>query len=163
MTLKCLGETDSPWKKTRSRKSRYTVPLTLFAFSSPSLSLFFTSGFLSYTRVPDLFYGFFRSYFFPAREARERWPLHIAEIESNGDSKSTNERSPSLVGSNGDLPFRYTGDRSLFPSLLSWGRHRVHWVRLHKTQRLEHCPDCHLAQISLRKGEGTMFFTAMEA
>ncbi len=91
-------------KKTRSRKSRDTVHLTLFAFSSPSLPIFFLFQvsfllLLWQTFSTDSSFPFS----FPAREARERWPLHIAEIESNGDSKSTNERSPSLVGSNGDL------------------------------------------------------------
>jgi hypothetical protein len=32
------------------------------------------------------------------REAREGWPLLTEETEVNGDSKSTNERGPSLVG-----------------------------------------------------------------
>ncbi len=32
------------------------------------------------------------------RETRERWPLLTVETEVNGDSKSTNERCPSLVG-----------------------------------------------------------------
>jgi hypothetical protein len=31
-------------------------------------------------------------------ETRERWPLLTVETEVNGDSKSTNERCPSLVG-----------------------------------------------------------------
>ncbi len=31
--------------------------------------------------------------------AREGWPLLTVETEVNGDSKSTNERGPSLVGS----------------------------------------------------------------
>jgi hypothetical protein len=35
------------------------------------------------------------------RETRERWPLLTVEAEVNGDSKSTNERGPSLVGSLG--------------------------------------------------------------
>jgi hypothetical protein len=33
------------------------------------------------------------------REPREGWPLLTNETEVNGDSKSTNERGPSLVGS----------------------------------------------------------------
>jgi hypothetical protein len=33
------------------------------------------------------------------RETREGWPLLTVETERNGDSRSTNERSPSLVGS----------------------------------------------------------------
>jgi hypothetical protein len=33
------------------------------------------------------------------RETREGWPLLSVENEVNGDSKSTNERGPSLVGS----------------------------------------------------------------
>jgi hypothetical protein len=33
------------------------------------------------------------------RETREGWPLVTVEIEANGDSKSTNDRGPSLVGS----------------------------------------------------------------
>ncbi len=41
------------------------------------------------------------------RETRERWPLLTVETEVNRDSKSTNERSPSLVGSLG-LLCRYT-------------------------------------------------------
>jgi hypothetical protein len=36
-----------------------------------------------------------------ARENRDRWPLLTVETEVNGDSKSTNERNPSLVGSLG--------------------------------------------------------------
>ncbi len=32
-------------------------------------------------------------------ETREGWPLLTFETEMNGDSKSTNERGPSLVGS----------------------------------------------------------------
>ncbi len=35
----------------------------------------------------------------PLRENREGWPLLIVEYETNGDSKSTNERDPSFVGS----------------------------------------------------------------
>jgi hypothetical protein len=50
--------------------------------------------------------------------ATERWPLQIAEIELNGDSKSTNEGRPSLVGSNGDL-FSVYWRPFPFPSLLS--------------------------------------------
>jgi hypothetical protein len=34
-------------------------------------------------------------------ETREEWPLLTLETEMNGDSKSTNERGPSLVGSFG--------------------------------------------------------------
>jgi hypothetical protein len=33
------------------------------------------------------------------RDTREGWPLLTVEIEANGDSKSTNDRGPSLVGS----------------------------------------------------------------
>ncbi len=33
------------------------------------------------------------------RETREGWPLLTVETEVNGDSKSTNERGSSLVGS----------------------------------------------------------------
>ncbi len=32
------------------------------------------------------------------RETREGWPLLTVETEVNGDSKSTDERGPSLVG-----------------------------------------------------------------
>jgi hypothetical protein len=35
------------------------------------------------------------------RETREGWPLLTVETEANGDSKSTNEKGPSLVGSLG--------------------------------------------------------------
>jgi hypothetical protein len=35
------------------------------------------------------------------RETREGWPLLTVETEVNGNSKSTNEKSPSLVGSLG--------------------------------------------------------------
>jgi hypothetical protein len=38
-----------------------------------------------------------------ARETREGWPLLTVETEVNGDSKSTNERGPSLAGSLGLL------------------------------------------------------------
>jgi hypothetical protein len=41
-----------------------------------------------------------------ARETREVWPLLTVETEVNGNSKSTNERGPFLVGSLG-LPYRY--------------------------------------------------------
>ncbi len=41
------------------------------------------------------------------RETRDRWPLLIGATEMNGDSNSTHERSPSLVGSLG-LPCWYT-------------------------------------------------------
>ncbi len=34
-------------------------------------------------------------------ETRESWPLLAVETEVNGDSKSTDERGPSLVGSSG--------------------------------------------------------------
>ncbi len=37
---------------------------------------------------------------------REGWPLLTVETEVNGDSKSTNERGPSLVGSQGSS-YRY--------------------------------------------------------
>ncbi len=40
------------------------------------------------------------------RENREGWPLLTIETGVNGDSKSTNERGPSLVGSLG-LSCRY--------------------------------------------------------
>ena len=33
------------------------------------------------------------------RETREGWPLLTVETQVNGDSKRTNERGPSLVGS----------------------------------------------------------------
>jgi hypothetical protein len=33
------------------------------------------------------------------RETREGWPLLTVENEANGDSKSTNDRGPFLVGS----------------------------------------------------------------
>ncbi len=36
-----------------------------------------------------------------SKEIREGWPLLTDETEVNGDSKSTNERGPSLVGSLG--------------------------------------------------------------
>ncbi len=36
--------------------------------------------------------------YFLIRETREGWPLLTFETELNGDSKSTNERGPSLVG-----------------------------------------------------------------
>ncbi len=42
-----------------------------------------------------------------SRETREGWPLLTVETEVNGDSKSTNEKSPSLVGFLG-LPCRFT-------------------------------------------------------
>ncbi len=35
------------------------------------------------------------------RETREGWPLLTVETEVNGDSKSANERDPSMVGSLG--------------------------------------------------------------
>ncbi len=35
------------------------------------------------------------------RETREGWPLLTVETEVNGDSKSTNEKGPFLVGSLG--------------------------------------------------------------
>jgi hypothetical protein len=35
------------------------------------------------------------------RKTRERWALLTVETEANGDSKSTNEKDPSLVGSLG--------------------------------------------------------------
>jgi predicted peptidase len=35
------------------------------------------------------------------RETREGWPLLTSETEANGDSKSTNKKGPSLVGSLG--------------------------------------------------------------
>ena len=37
------------------------------------------------------------------RETREGWPLLTLETEVNGDSRSTNERDSSLVGSLGSL------------------------------------------------------------
>ncbi len=40
------------------------------------------------------------------RETREGWPLLTVEIEVNGDSKSTKERGPALVGAVG-LSCRY--------------------------------------------------------
>jgi hypothetical protein len=36
-----------------------------------------------------------------ARETRERWPLPTVATAVNGDSKSTNDRGPSLFGSFG--------------------------------------------------------------
>jgi hypothetical protein len=39
-----------------------------------------------------------------SRETRERWPLLTVVTEVNGDSWSTNERDPSLVGSLGVMP-----------------------------------------------------------
>jgi hypothetical protein len=36
-----------------------------------------------------------------SRETREGWSLLTIETEVNGDSKSTNEKGPSLVGSSG--------------------------------------------------------------
>jgi hypothetical protein len=51
------------------------------------------------------------------RETREGWPLLTVEIEVNGDSKSTNERDPSLVGSLG-LSCRYKRLLFLMPWLL---------------------------------------------
>ncbi len=33
-----------------------------------------------------------------SRETREEWPLLTVETEVNGDSKTTNERGPFLVG-----------------------------------------------------------------
>jgi hypothetical protein len=36
--------------------------------------------------------------FLGTTEARKGWPLLTVETEINGDSKSTNERGPSLVG-----------------------------------------------------------------
>ncbi len=47
------------------------------------------------------------------RETREGWPLLTVETEVNGDSKSTNERVPSLVGSLGCR----AGNRDLCPAL----------------------------------------------
>jgi hypothetical protein len=37
----------------------------------------------------------------PSRETKEGWPLLAVETDVNGDSKSANERGPSLVGSMG--------------------------------------------------------------
>jgi hypothetical protein len=42
-----------------------------------------------------------------SRETREGWPLLTVETQVNGDSKSTIEKSPSLVGFLG-LPCRFT-------------------------------------------------------
>jgi hypothetical protein len=47
------------------------------------------------------------------RETREGWPLLTVETEVNWDSKSTNERGPSLIGSLG-LSYRY---KRLYPGL----------------------------------------------
>jgi hypothetical protein len=41
------------------------------------------------------------------RENREGWPLLTLETETNGNTKSTNERVPSLVGSLGSSYNRY--------------------------------------------------------
>jgi hypothetical protein len=38
---------------------------------------------------------------FPYRDAREGWPLLTVETEVDGDSKRTNDRDPSLIGSFG--------------------------------------------------------------
>ncbi len=50
---------------------------------------------------------------------------------------------------NDDL-FWQTGDYSLFPPWSTWAA----VIQNIKAQRLEYCPDCHLAQTSLRKGAG---------
>ncbi len=47
------------------------------------------------------------------RETREGWPLLTVETEKNGNSKTTTERGPSLVGSLG-LP---TGTRNFCSTL----------------------------------------------
>jgi hypothetical protein len=52
------------------------------------------------------------------RETKEGWPLLTVETEVNGDSKSTNERGPSLVGSLGLLA-RYKRFFSAFADLIS--------------------------------------------
>ncbi len=47
------------------------------------------------------------SFVYTTRDTREGWPLLTVETEVNGDSKSTNERGPSLVSSLGSS-YRYT-------------------------------------------------------
>ena len=52
-----------------------------------------------------------------SRDIREGWPLLTVETEVNRDSKSTNERGPSLVGSSG-LSCLYNGFFSAFSALV---------------------------------------------
>ena len=56
------------------------------------------------------------------RETRERFPLVTVQTEVNGDSKSTNERGPSLVGSLG-LSCRYK--RFFMPWLLQLVQYKI--------------------------------------
>ncbi len=48
-----------------------------------------------------------------SQKTREEWPLLTVATEVNGDSNSTNERGPSLVGSLG----RSAGNRDFYPAL----------------------------------------------
>jgi hypothetical protein len=64
-------------------------------------SLFHYKRFLSYWMLKS---AQFKIYvFFLTRETREGWPLLSVETEAHGDSRSTHERGPSLVGSLGSL------------------------------------------------------------
>jgi hypothetical protein len=56
-------------------------------------------------QVPVFFFLHCKLFDTATREAKEGWPM-LTETEVNGDSKSTNERGPSLVGSLG-LSCRY--------------------------------------------------------
>jgi hypothetical protein len=53
------------------------------------------------------------------RETKEGWPLLTVETEVNGDSKRTNERGPSLVGSLNCLVMPLP--RDFYPALAALG------------------------------------------
>jgi hypothetical protein len=55
----------------------------------------------SYVWLPKHMIMLKGNFAFMSRETREGWPLQVvtAETQANGDSWSTNERGPSLVGS----------------------------------------------------------------
>jgi hypothetical protein len=52
-------------------------------------------------KISDMCKGYKFNWFVGCRKTKEGWPLLTVETEVNGDSKSINERVPSLLGSLG--------------------------------------------------------------
>ncbi len=73
------------------------------------------------------------------RETREGRPLLTVETEANGDSKSTNERGPSLVGLLG-LSCRYKRFLSCLGCYSSRPRTKYFFLTVHFLNLCSHCP-----------------------
>ncbi len=88
----------------------------------------------------------------PNRETREGQPLLTVETEATGDSKSTNERGPSLVGSLIRWACR-AGTKSFYSALAALdGQVKTFFFTLYCTLFQILCPHCPASWAGSRAG-----------